>query len=237
MRVKLIGALLACMLLAGGCSSTPDPLKRLAQELAAYPEYSVVLQDMDRHGTFFKTHRHRYKVVYGEKAAGQEELTFKTEVRDWAEVSDKLYKKYQPMLGMVVLSKGENGQVAEANFPPGYQYVGNQRYGHWRSDSRGGSFWEFYGKYALFSQLLGGSRGPLYRSDYDSYRSYRSQGRPYYGPSNTYGTNGSATRASNPSFYQRQQARQQSKSQNFSQKVKSRSRGSSARSRSGSRGK
>ncbi len=259
-RAKLAGPLLACVLFAVGCSSPPDPLKRLARELDVYPQYSVVLEDMDKSGTFFKSYHHRYKILYGEEpsgeqvpenpaagepaagepAAGEPGLAFRTGMRDWTEVSRKFYDRHQPLLGMVVLAKGEDGKTAQSNYPPGYQYVGNSRYGRWRTDRRGSSFWEFYGKYALFSTLLGGSSRPIYRSDYDSYRSYRGQGRPYYGPSNTYGTGGSATRASNPSFYERQQVRQQAKNRSFSNKVNNRagrSQGSSARSRSGSRGK
>ncbi len=250
-RTKPAGLLLAGALLAGGgCSPPPDPLLQLARELDVYPQYSVVLEDMDRSGTFFKSYHHRYKIVYGEEpsgeqvpenpTAGEPGLTFRTGMRDWTEVSRKFYERHQPLLGMVVLSKGEDGKTAQANYPPGYQYIGNSRYGRWRTDRSGNSFWEFYGRYALFRTLLGGSGRPIYRSDYDSYRTYRGQGRPYYGPSNNYGTSGSATRASNPSFYERQQVRQQSKNRSFSNKVNSRvgrSQGSSARSRSGSSGK
>ncbi len=53
----------------------------------------------------------------------------------------KVYRRYEPYLGMVILSKGENGEVADSQFPPGYQYVGNERYGRWRTGSSGGSFW------------------------------------------------------------------------------------------------
>ncbi|PCJ22210.1 MAG: hypothetical protein COB04_00170 [Gammaproteobacteria bacterium] len=39
---------------------------------------------------------------------------------------------------------------------PGRQLVGNPNYGNWRQDRHGSSFWEWYGKYALFSSLIGG---------------------------------------------------------------------------------
>ncbi len=287
-RRQLAGSLaivlvLVAAVLISGCSTPPDPLQRLHRQLDTYPEYSVVLADMDINGTFFKTYHHQFTIVKGQRVeggtrtnenpsgtsgsetsgsntpgsetSGAEEtdretgagnpvteetnggdgLVFETETTGWIEVSRQFFDKYEPLLGMVVLSKNDQGNVGTENYPPGYQYVGNRRYGSWRTDSSGGSFWEFYGKYALFSHLLGSSRRPLYRSDYDLYRNSRSSGRPYFGPSNNYGTRGSYTKTSNPTFFQRQQVRQSSKNQRFSQKVKSRA--SSSRSRSGARGK
>ena len=254
------GWLFVVPLLLGGCAKLPDPLAKLTRELARYPEYSVVLEDMDVAGSFFKSYHHKYQVLIGEKSTGEEPapaetgpaetppagvegtaiegdpgLTFRPQVRDWVEVDKSFFQKYEPMLGMVVLSKGADGSVDKANYPPGYQYVGNSRYGTWRTDSRGGSFWEFYGKYALFSHLLGSGRRPIYDSDYNSYRRSRSQRQPYYGPSNNYGTRGSYTRTARPNFYQRQAVRQNSQNERFAKKVRSRT--SSSRSRSGGRGK
>lgn len=52
----------------------------------------------------------------------------------------------------------------------GSQLVGNPNYGQWRQSSAGGSFWEWYGKYALFSSLIGG--GPWYYGDWSRRRGY-----------------------------------------------------------------
>ena len=41
---------------------------------------------------------------------------------------------------------------------PASQLVGNPNYGQWRTDSGGGSFWVWYGQYALIRDLLGGPR-------------------------------------------------------------------------------
>jgi len=79
--------------------------------------------------------------------------------------------------------------------------VGDSKYGRWNRDSSGQSFWVFYGQYRLISDLLGGGR--IYRGSYDTYNNYRTQGRPYYGPRNQYGTGGSITKAQNPNFYSR----------------------------------
>jgi len=56
--------------------------------------------------------------------------------------------------------------------------VGNPSYGNWKQDSRGRSFWEWYGMYSLFSNVLGG------RSYYDNWSS-----RPNYSYYGQYGRN------------------------------------------------
>ena len=62
--------------------------------------------------------------------------------------------------------------------------VGNPSYGNWKQDSGGRSFWEWYGMYSLFSNVLGG------RSYYNSWSS-----RPNYSYYGSYGRNrwGSST--------------------------------------------
>jgi len=67
----------------------------------------------------------------------------------------------------------------------GRQLVGNPNYGNWRQDRHGSSFWEWYGKYALFSSLMGrrsyygpwsSGRGYSYYHDVGR-RSYSSPGQ------------------------------------------------------------
>ncbi|MBT3206092.1 MAG: hypothetical protein HOM14_17240 [Gammaproteobacteria bacterium] len=86
-----------------------------------------------------------------------------------------------------------SGNVLPAVDVPAYQQesaqksnalVGNPSYGNWKQDSSGRSFWEWYGMYSLFSNVLGG------RSYYDSWSS-----RPNYSYYGNYGRNrwGSST--------------------------------------------
>lgn len=229
------GVLLGALTLLSACSSG-DPLSRLRKELETYPEFSVTLQDMDVRGNFTRSYYHQYKVMTGEKQEGSEDLVYRDEVRDFEEVKRKTYEKYTDFLGMVILSKGPDGKVDENQHPPGYQYVGNPRYGTWRSDNRGGSFWEFYGKYALLSHVIGSFGRPVYRSDWNSYRDYRGRGAPYFGPNREFGTNGTYTTRTNPTFYQRQQTRQQASNRRFSDKVRNRVNRSSSSSRGRSSG-
>lgn len=217
----------------GGSSA----LKDVEKDLAKYPEYSIILQDMKIEGNFFKEYYQRYKIVYADQVAGQDSLSYFTSTTDWLRVSEKEYRRHEPFLGMVLAAKTRDGNVIDTEQPPGYQYVGNPRYGHWRSDSHGNSFWAFYGKYALLSQAFGMFSRPVYRNDWNDYRRYRERGEPYFGKNREYGTYGSRTKKTNPTFFQRRQAREQARKQSFMNKVKQRTRRSNmSGTRSRSRG-
>ncbi len=215
-RLRL-AAVLAAAALGGAACASETPLERLQRELDPFAEYSVILQDMRPEGFY-----HQYRVVVGEPDAGSGEVVHRETVLDWLRVGRRTYIRYQSHLGMVILSKGPDGVVDQQQHPPGYQQVGDERYGRWRDDGNGRSFWEFYGQYALLSTLMGGFNRPVYRGDWDSYRDSRSRGQTYYGPGGAYGTNGTVTRQTSPDFFRRQQARQAASSRSFGDRVRSR---------------
>ena len=214
-------------LLLAGCAAR-NPLERLQRELDRYPEYSVILADMREEGTFLTDYSHQYRVTTGQREKGSLDLVYAEKIRDWERIDRRTYAKYQPYLGMVILSKGPDGKVDRNQHPPGYQYVGNDRYGRWQSDRRGGSVWGFYAQYALLGLMIGGLRRPIYRNDWNTYRDYRGRSQPYFG-SGAYGTNGTVTRQSNPNFFRRQAARQRVRTQGFANRVRGRMTGGSAR--------
>ena len=217
-----------------------SPLEGIKREIARYPEYSIILEDMKEEGNFFKDYFHRYKVVYAEKPGIGDSLVYQSGITDWHEVKKKEYQKYFNYLGMVLVSKSRDGKISDAQYPPGYQHVGNSQYGTWRRDERGNSFWEFYGKFAFFSHMFGMVGRPIYRSDWNTYRDYRSRGEPYYGRNREYGTTGTNTKHTNKNFFQRRQQKEMARKARFSQRVKQRarrSRMSGFRSRSGGFGK
>ncbi len=238
--VKLLGVLAGLALVACSSSNVKNPLESLKRQLAPYDEYTVTLEDMRQTGNFYKGYEHQYKAVFGKKQPGSQEVTFKEASFGWRKVPQRLYQKLQPYLGMVVLSKNAAGKVEEAFYPPGYQHVGNSRYGSWRQDSGGRSFWVFYGQYRMLSDVFGFGGRPVYRGDWDNYRTSRTSRRPYFGPGgNTYGTRGGFTKTTHKSFFERQQVRQASRQRSFSNRVNSRtsrSGMSGSRSRSSGRG-
>ncbi len=213
-------------LVLAGCGGSSDPLTKISSTLKNVPTYSIVLDDMKEEGNFFKTYFHKYRVITPEK----------TTTTDWQEVPKDFFEEHLPFLGMTIFIKKDGKETAEAG-PPGYEYVGDKRYGNWQRDSSGNSFWVFYGQYAMLSHLLGG--GPIYRNNYNTYSTYRSQGRPYYGPNRQYGTNGSYTKSQKPNFYSRRMSSSSKSKTAFSDKVNSRVGRSSKsiRSRSGGTGK
>lgn len=126
----------------------------------------------------------------------------------WMEVTPSVYNTHRDHLGMSLYSKPEcvlEEDAQKVAAPPGYNYVGNTRYGYW-DQSGGRSFWVFYGQYALMRDLLWGGRGrysPIYRTNYRSYRSTTRSGKPFFGSKKQYGTKGSLTktRYSNSNYY------------------------------------
>lgn len=195
--------------LINGCGCDGElPIEKIKRDLKSETDYQIVLDDMMEEGNFVKQYYHKYKVVKGENS----------HTTDWLQVPKSFYQKNSNYLGMAIVSKKDGKEIATAA-PPGYQYVGDSRYGQWRTDHRGSSFWEFYGKYALFSTLLGTFNRPIYRNDYNDYQRYRDRRQPYYGNNNRYGTDGSYTQKSKPNFFERRKARERMKTSSFNDKV------------------
>jgi hypothetical protein len=213
----------------GGKDFKKTPLDNYIVEFSNEKEFSIILQDMDVDGTFFKTYKHKYKVIKHKEEEGEDALY--EETTDWVEVSKEFFWKNENNLGMCVLEKSGEGKISKVSSPPGYRYVGDKRYGEWRTNN-GGSFWSFYGRYMFMNQMFGMIYRPVYRRDYNTYSSGGYYGRRnYYGPktgsSTLYGTNSSATRKANPNFFQRRATKSGwSSSRSRSGSSNSRSRGS-----------
>ena len=121
-----------------------------------------------------------------------------TKETDWEKVDESFYEANFDFLGMAILAKPygvfEKDRLTQAA-PPGMAYVGNSKYGEWKKDNSGSSFWSWYGKYALFSTLF--FPRPYYYP-YNSWNSWNSgyrHNRPYFGKTGQgfqkFGTQGS----------------------------------------------
>ena len=231
----LFSILAAAVLPLAGCAGpSGSPIDELKAYYKDIPTYSVILDDMKAEGTFFTSHYHQYQVVVpppagasGQDSSESAQTEIKSFTTEWLEVSSEQYKKFENMLGMTVYSKAE-GRESTTPGPPGYEYVGDKRYGRWQTDSSGASFWVFYGQYRLFSDLIG--LGRVNRYHYNDYRRDQGLGRPYYGPGAGYGTAGKITQNRHRSFYERRMAKQKS---TFARKVGNRA----GRTRTGYRGR
>jgi len=239
-KIKHLFGILILIFVAG-CGSKEfkkNPLDLIVKDLPTNKVFSIILNDMDVEGTFFKEYKHQYKIIETKDSIPKESLL------GWYQVDETFFKKNAENMGMEIVARGEDGKLNKSASPPGYNnYVGNQRYGNWQSNSSGGSFWAFYGRYAMMSSMFNMMAYPARRSYYNDYRSnYRGTGRGYYGPKtggrSQYGTNSkytSSTRSgsrwskNNSSFKNRVSGRTSRSSSRYSR--------SSSRSRGGGFGK
>jgi len=194
------------------------PVDELIKDMSNEPTFSIILYDMNTEGTFFKKFQHQYRVITQNDNGEPKEL-----ITGWYEVPKQFFMAHMDDMGMEIVSKSADGKVGKSVGPPGYgSYVGNDNYGHWVHRD-GGSFWEWYGKYALFSTIFHTMAYPVHRSYWNDYRrDYYGTGRSYYGPRTSsgryaYGTNSDLNRntRSSSSWYTRKS------NSNFKQRVRS----------------
>lgn len=208
----IISSTVAALLSLTGCGPSGDPLESLKKELVNEKEYAIILNDMREEGNLFPSYFHQYRVDIGEKSS----------VRQPIEVTESFYKKNQAFLGMAVATRTPDGGETNRPIPNGYQYVGNQQYGRWRTNESGGSMWEFYGKYMLMSQAMRWAGFGMRRSHYDDYLGYRATNRSYFGPNRQYGTAGTVTQKQKPNFYARRATRKAAAQSRFRDKINQR---------------
>ncbi|WP_448519821.1 hypothetical protein [Rhodoflexus sp.] len=179
-----------------------SPLDDLIRDMDAEQNFTILLYDMameDKIGS--NEFKHRYKIVTIKDSVPQERIT------DWLPVSEQFFFEHENNMGMEIASK-KDGKLSKVVSPPGYSnYVGNTQYGQWRTGSDGSSFWEFYGKYAMMSSMLGLVGSMINRNSYYDYRDNYYGRRPYYGtlPDGrpAYGTYSPHGQRANPDFYNR----------------------------------
>ncbi|MCG8701672.1 MAG: hypothetical protein MI922_26710, partial [Bacteroidales bacterium] len=157
-------------------------LDKIIKQYRDEKNYTVILYDMDY---VDKQYKHQYQVLLTNT-----DSTLNEEISEWLPVTEEFFIQNQDNLGMELASKTD-GRLQKEVAPAGYsQYVGNPQYGRWVQRD-GGSFWEFYGKYAMMSSIFHMVTRPARYSYYDDYyRNYRGSYRTYRGPSGYYGTTG-----------------------------------------------
>ena len=219
LKKQLVLFSISVLIFIAGCSSEKLPIDKIKKNLSGIDTYSIILEDMKEEGSFSPSFFHKYRVITPDSG----------HVTPWLQVDEDYYQLNSGFLGMTLVNKKEGGLNDKVS-PPGYEYVGDSNYGQWRQDSSGNSFWEFYGKYALLSHLMGGWYRPVYRYDYNMYRDYARSNRVYYGhrdrnrnsgsssgfgSKRKYGSSGSVTKSAKPDFFERRKARETSFQQKF----------------------
>lgn len=228
----------------GGSSASSyggESLAELKSKYAKADAYTILLNDMDvQRSGWSSDFLHKYRILE------TEDSTVNTHTTDWTKVDESFFRKHENDLGMELVSKTEDGTITDNVAPPGYSnYIGNDRYGKWKTDNSGNRFWEFYGRYMFMSSMFNLMAQPVYYPYYNTYRGSYFGRRPYYGPTFSgrpyYGTRSSFTQKQRPDFFQRR-ARKGNFSKSYSatrrqSRSGSRFGGSSSRSRGGGFGK
>ena len=139
---------------------------------------------------------HKYLIVENDKET----------VTDWVEVSEEVYEANEDNLNMSIASKPfgyYEDEVINVATPPGFDKVGNPRYGRWvENKETGHREWSFFERYLFWHMVLNGI-GP--RHNYYTYGRWDDWNRNYRGRSAYYGTGGSdfgsagRTTSANPS--------------------------------------
>lgn len=254
MKRKILATLTVALVLFASCGGgkefVKNPVDDIIRDMPANRVFSIILYDMNVEGNFSRSFYHQYRIIEETEPGKPEERT-----TDWMRVSEQYFTQHQDDMGMTLASRGEDGELVKTVSPPGYNnYVGNEKYGQWKTHSDGYSFWEFYGQYAFMSHMFNMFTYPVRRSYYDDYRgNYYGRGRSYYGPTSSgsryYGTGSAYNRSTRPnstwsqnrsSFKNRvnnRTTRSSSSSNTRTTRSSSRYRGSSSRSRGGGFGK
>lgn len=123
------------------------------------------------------------------------------EREEWVKVSEAEYNKYAEFEGHEIYSKPYgffNSEALNAPNPIGISTVGNPKYGEWKTDSSGQSFWAYYGQFRLLSDVIdmfAGNNHRYSRYDYDHWNNnYRN--KPYTGSEDRYSYGGSVMNSS-----------------------------------------
>lgn len=199
MNLKTLTVLFLSLFVIVGCKPSPEPIENPITDIKkTYDDkksYSLILKNMkvdDDKNLFY----HRYELVGTDHGK-----TFRKDL-GWKKVPYDLYKNHKSDLNTTILSK-KGDDIRTTPHPPGYQYVGNEKYGRWKENDDGSQFWEFYGKYAMFQNVMytfgSNSHRPRY-GDYRSYRRHVSNGKPYYS-NGRYGTSGKYTKRNHTGKY------------------------------------
>ena len=227
MKIQVSLFIIAILVLAS-CSSkdkkekafVKSPVDDFIKDLDSVQNFTIILYDMDQEGSEYK---HHYKVITEEEqkltvqnAEGEDSsfvsLAPKEDTTGWYTVDEVFFDQHVNDMGMELASKTD-GKISKTVAPPGYSnYVGNPKYGTWKEggDGGGGSFWEFYGKYAFMSSMFHMIAGPsIYRSNYINYANNYRGNQPYYG----------ATGANGKSQYGTFSQSNLNRNSNFSQKL------------------
>lgn len=156
---------------------------------------SVVLVDMHKTGFLINTHYHKYKIIYGFQAV--EEIVVRT--------SSKFAQQHSNNLGLSIFRRYENDLKEDFTpLPPGSIFIGDRSFGRWVKDNSGESVWKFYRPYRNIPVQLGWDDYIPTLKDANQINNYALSKKPFYGPNNEFGTDGSVSKKVYSNYFGRQ---------------------------------
>ena len=154
---------------------------------------SLILTDIHSTGFLIKTYYHKYKIVYGFQS--YEELIVRTS-RKYAELNS-------PYLGMSVFRRFKNNTEDFTPLPPGSIFIGNKNFGNWINRGSGNKMWKFFRVYRQIPQYLGWKNFKPSFKTFNLIQAHLEQKKPFFGSNDEFGPNGSITKVSFPSYFER----------------------------------
>ncbi len=150
-------------------------------------DYEVWIEDIDVAESYY----HMYLFVEDEKQTPGE----------WEKVEETFYDANEENLNMSILTKPVGmyeEEVLTVAMPPGFDKVGDPRYGRWEENrDTGERQWSFFQRYLFWNMILNGTGFGRNYYSYDRYndwnRNYRGR-KPYYGRDGSdFGSGGRST--------------------------------------------
>ena len=155
---------------------------------------SIVLMDYFSTGLIIRTYYHKYRFI-------QEQKAFQTVT---IQVSRNFFNKNRNNIGMSIFRKNIRGQEGHLVAPPGALFIGNTIYGAWKKNLEiPGEEWIFYPPYKDLQVGLGLEDYVITKPFYEQVRYNIILNRPYYGPDQEFGINGSVSKKKFPDFFRR----------------------------------
>ena len=99
-KIKHLFGILILIFVAG-CGSKEfkkNPLDLIVKDLPTNKVFSIILNDMDVEGTFFKEYKHQYKIIETKDSIPKESLL------GWYQVDETFFKKNAENMGLQICS-------------------------------------------------------------------------------------------------------------------------------------
>jgi len=155
---------------------------------------SLILTDIHSTGFLIKTYYHKYKIVYGFQS--YEELIVRT--------SRKFTEQNTHFLGMSTFRRYKEGKKQDFTpMPPGSVFIGNKSFGNWVRKGKNSKRWKFFRVYRQIPQYLGWKDYTPTLKTYTQIQEYQERGKPFHGSNDEFGLDGSITKVSFPSYFER----------------------------------